>query len=105
MISQTVRNDQAPVVEQGAAGINDVWHVTFALVFVRLDQRLAETADHLARVLAIQKERADAVLSHRPGAVAEDHPPGIGLDGRAAIPELDQLPRKGGSEEQLAFVP
>ena len=75
------------------------------LVPIRLEQGFAETAKHFGGIVAVKKEGADAVLSHRADAVSEDQPSGIGLDGRSAIPHLDQFPGKSRFEEQRAFVP
>jgi hypothetical protein len=70
------------------------------LVPIRLEQGFAETANHFGGIVAVKKEGADAVLSHRADAVSEDQPSGIGLDGRSAIPHLDQFPGKSRFEEQ-----
>jgi hypothetical protein len=75
------------------------------LVPIRLEQGFAETANHFGGIVAVKKEGADAVLSHRADAVSEDQPSGIGLDGRSAIPHLDQFLGKSRFEEQRAFVP
>jgi len=67
-------------VDEAAAGVDDVRDVAFSLVLGRPDQRFAQPADHPGRVVAVEKERADAVLPHRPHAVTEHEPPGFGFD-------------------------
>ena len=94
VIGQTIRDDQLAVVDESAAGINDVGHVTFAFVLVGLEQGFAKAADHFAGIVAIQQKRSDAVLSHRADTMAQHQPAGIGLNGRSAVPELDQFPRE-----------
>ena len=56
-------------------------------------------------IVAIEQERADAVLSHGADTVAEDQPAGIGLDGGSAVPKLDQFPGERRFEEHLALIP
>ncbi len=91
-------------MEQSAASINNVGHISFPFVLIGLEQGLAEPADDLAGIIAIQQKRANAVLAHRADAVAEHQPAGFGLNGRSAIAELDQFPRESRFNEQLAFV-
>ena len=99
MIGQAIGDDQLALMNQSAAGINDIGHVAFALVLIRLQQRLAKAADHLAGIVAIQQKRADAVLAHGADAMAEHQPAGIGFNRRSAIAELNQLPRESGLEQ------
>src|ERR1700691_5510879 len=94
VVGQTIGNNQIAVVDQSAAGINDIWHIAFTLVLVGHEQGLAKVADHLGGIVAIEKERAQAVLPHGADSMAEDQPSGIGLDGRSAVPDLDKFPGK-----------
>src|ERR1019366_8599948 len=105
VIGQTIGNDQFSVVEQSAAGINDIGHIAFTLVLVRLEQGFAEPSNHFGGILAIKEERAYTILSHRADTVTEDQPSGIGLDRRSAVPDLDQFPGKSRFEEHLALIP
>src|ERR1700730_16172448 len=70
VIGQTIGNDQHAIVNQSAARIDNVRHVALTLILIGLQQGLSESPDHLRRILAIEKKRTDAVLSHRPDAVA-----------------------------------
>src|SRR5436853_6411954 len=94
VIGKTIRNDQFAVVEESATRINDVGDVAFSFVFIGLEQRFAEAADHFAGIIAIEQKRANAVLSHRANTMAEDQPSGTGLDGGSTVPNLDQFPRE-----------
>src|ERR1035438_135805 len=105
VIGQTIGNDQFALVEQSAARIDNIGHVACPLVLVRLKQRFAETANHFGWIIAIQEERADAVFSHWADTMAEDQPPGVGLDRRSAVPELDQFPGKDRFEEHRVLIP
>lgn len=105
VIGRAIRNDQHAIVKQSAAAIHNVRHVTFALIFIGLQQRLAEAAEDLAGIIAIEEERTDAVFSHRANSMAENQPSGIGFDGRTAVAELDQLPRKNRFKKHPALVP
>src|SRR5688572_12833347 len=92
VIGLGVGDDELSPVDQTAAGVNDVGHVAFALVFVGLDQRFAEAANDFGRIVQIQEECADAIFTHGAHAVAEDEPARLGLDGRAAIAHLNEFP-------------
>src|SRR3984885_9329059 len=105
MVGQTIRNDQLTVMEQSAARIDHVGHVAFPFPLVGFEQRLAEAPDHFGGIVAIEQERADAVLSHGADPVAEDQPARIGLNGGSAVPKLDQLPRENRFQKHRALVP
>src|SRR5204863_6887762 len=92
VIGHGVGNDELPAVEQAATGINDVRHVTFTLVFVGFDQRLAQPANDFGRIVQIQQECADAIFAHRTHALAEHEPAGFGFDRRPAVAHLDKFP-------------
>ena len=92
-------------MEQRAASIDDVGHIAFPFVLVRLEQGLAKTADHLAGIVAIQQKRANAVFAHRADTVAEHQPARIGFNGGSTVSKLDQFPRKRRFEKHLAFIP
>jgi hypothetical protein len=105
VIGQTIGNDQLAVVEESATRINDVGHVAFPFALFGFEQGFAEAADHFSKIIAIEEERTDAVLSHRADTVAEDQPPCVGLDGGSAVPKLDQFPRESRFQEHPAFIP
>jgi hypothetical protein len=86
MIGKRIRDDQFAVVNDGAASIHNIRHVTFPFVFVRWEQRFAETADHFARIVTIQKKSADAAFAQGPNAMAENQPTRLGLDGDPQFP-------------------
>src|SRR6266849_4824079 len=74
VVGQAIGNDQHAMVDQSAARIDNVRYVAFTLILIGLQQGLSESPDHLGRILAIEKKRTDAVLSHRPDAVAKHQP-------------------------------
>src|ERR1700693_429377 len=84
VIGQSIRDDQFAVVQESATCINDVRHVALPFVFIGLQQRFAEAADDLAGIIAIQQERADAILSQGADTVAEHQPSCVGLNGGSA---------------------
>jgi hypothetical protein len=94
MIGQTIRNDQFAVVEQSAAGIDDIRNVALTLGLVWPEQGFAQSSNYFGGIIAIEEERTDAVLSHRANTVAEDQPSGVGLDWRAAVSDLGLFPRE-----------
>jgi hypothetical protein len=62
VVGYPVGNNELPTVQQTAAGINHVWDIAFALVFVWRDERLRQAADDFGRVVTVQQEGADAIL-------------------------------------------
>src|SRR5580692_5566147 len=93
------------MMKEGAATVNDVGDISFPLVLISLEQRLAKTADYLAGIIPIQQKRTDAVFPHGTDAVTEHQPSGIGLDRGTTISDLDQLPRKHGFDQHLVLIP
>ena len=84
--------------------VDDVGHVAFPFVGSGAQQRLPELAENPGRIVDIEQDRSDAVGAHRTDAVGEYQPPGIGLDGRAAVPELQRLPGLGRPLARSALV-
>ena len=77
-----------------ATGVDDVWHVTRTLGGIGTHQGLARARQHLRWIILVEQNRADRVFAYRPDAVRQKQPPFIQLDGRSAIADLDELPRK-----------
>lgn len=85
VVRYAVRNDGPPAMHEATARVNDIGHVAVALVYVWLDQWLRQAPDSLCRVVTIEQESANAVLSHWAHAVADYEPAGFGFDRRAAV--------------------
>ena len=81
---------------EGAAGVDDVRHITVLLVGRRAEQWLAELANDPGRVFEIEKYGADVVGAHRADAVGDHKPASVSLDRRAAVAELEHIPGSGG---------
>src|ERR1700682_3561106 len=82
IVRYPVRNDQLLTMDKTAARVNDIRHVSVALVYVELDQQFRQATNILCWVVKIQEERSDAVFSHRHYAVTDYEPPGLRFDGR-----------------------
>src|SRR5438067_12898424 len=105
MVGESIGNDQFTVVNNSAARIDNVRHVTFTFVLIGYQQRLAQPTDYSPWVVTIQKESADAVGAQGTNTVTENQPPGIGFNGRATVPNLDELPRESRLQQFLALMP
>jgi hypothetical protein len=92
-VGDGVGKDEDAVVDEGAAGIDDVGHVAFALVGGGAEEGLFETPDDARGIVAVKEGGADAVFAHGSDAVGEDEPTGVGFDGRTAVAELGEFPR------------
>jgi hypothetical protein len=57
-------------MDDGPAGIDYVWHITFPLVLIWFKQGLREPADYFAGILTIQEKGADAISPHGANAMA-----------------------------------
>jgi len=69
IIGHGVGDNELPVPQQAATGIDHVGHIAFALAFVGLDERLAQASDDLRGLVQIEQERAEAILPHRTDTV------------------------------------
>src|SRR5437016_2064047 len=105
MIGHSIRDDQFIVVDERATGINNIRYVAFAFAFVRFDQGFPQSSDNFARIIAIQQQRADAVLAHGANSVAHDQPASAGLNGGPAVAKLNQFPWENRFKDQFAFIP
>ena len=79
-IGDTIRKDQFAVMDESSARVDDIGNVACSFVLIWFEKRFAESSNHPGGIIAIEEERTDAVFPYRPDAVAEDQPPGIGLD-------------------------
>ncbi len=89
----------------GAAGVDDVGHIALAFRRLGADQRLARTAQNLGRIVLVQENGADRVFSDRPNAVDQQQPAVVQFDRRAAIADLNELPRVFRPKKGLAAFP
>ena len=105
VVGHGVGNDQFAVMNDCAATVDDVGDVTLAFVGVGLQQRHFEPADHSRRVAQVEQECSHRVLAHRSDTMRQDQPTGLGLQRRAAVAELDELPRIGRLGDQLLGIP
>ena len=80
----------APGCRRGprAAGVDNVGYVAVLLISGGAEKRLGELTENPCRIVEIKQNRPDAVGAHRADAVSEHQPPGVGFDGRTAVPEL-----------------
>src|ERR1022692_4971294 len=85
IVGYPIGNHELPAVHEATARVNDIGLVAVALVCIRFDQWFRQAANNLGRVVTIEQESADAVLSHGPHAVADYEPAGFGFDRRATI--------------------
>ena len=72
-------------MNQRAAAIDDVGHVTLTLSFARLEQGLAQPAYDFGGIIAIEQECPDTIFAHRPHTVTEHQPAGFRFHRRTAI--------------------
>lgn len=70
VVGHGVGNDELALMDEAAAGVNDIGNVAFAFLFVRLDKRFAGAAKNPGGVIAIEEKSADAVFAHGADAVA-----------------------------------
>ena len=104
-VARPVGQEQLVAVPQRAAGVDDVGDVAVARVLVGRQERFAERAEDPARIVPVEQQGADRVLAHRSDPVSEDDPACFGLDGRPAVPDLQELPRTGRSLECAGVAP
>ena len=91
-VAHGVGDQQNIAMENGAAGVDDIGHVTFAFGFQGFDQRRAKAADDVRGVVEVQECRSDTVAADGSDAVGKDDPSVRGFDGGTAITNLHQFP-------------
>ena len=93
-VADAVRQPQPPVMDEPAARIHDVGHVALALVQSVAQQGFVEPSEHPGRVVEVEQQRTDRVGAHRPDPVRQHQPALLGLEGRPAVADLQDLPRR-----------
>ena len=104
-IGHGVGEDQKAAVNQRAATVDDVRHITFPLRFVGAQQRSRQPADHAGRIFQIEQEGPDGVFAHRADTMTDDEPARLRLDGRTAVADLQELPAVGRLQERHLGMP
>ena len=89
----------------GAAGVDDVGHITLAFRGLGTNQRLARARENLGGVLLVQENGADRILPDRTNPVNQQQPTIVQLDGRATIADLNELPRILGLKDGSTAIP
>ncbi len=59
-----------PIAMAQAAGVDDVWHISFTLCRLRPHERLACPGENLGVVL-VEKNRSDGIFPHWPDAMRQ----------------------------------
>ena len=93
------------MVDHPPTRVNHIRHVTGSFILFGLQERLSSLTDHLGWIVPAQEGGANAVLTHGADTVGEQEPPGLGLQGRAAIANLYELPRVLGLLDAFGFIP
>src|SRR5678816_3577985 len=88
-----------------AARVHDVRHIPFTLVLGGLDERTRQMTENAMRILKVEQQRSDRIAAHRSDAVRQHEPTGLGFDRRAAVADLQKLPRLLRSVELGDVVP
>src|SRR3546814_9251422 len=70
-----------------------------------LDGRYARAPEHARGIVLVEQNRADRIMAYGADAMGEEQPAFVEFDGRAAIADLDELPRIFGLHDHLAEAP
>src|SRR5690606_16502644 len=98
------QHERAPM-DQRAAGVHDVGDVSGALGLVGPQQRLGRSSKEPCRIVAIKEAGSDRIVAERADAVGDHQPALVDLQRRAAVADLDELPRPAWSDYRLAPGP
>ena len=66
---------------QGAASVDDVWHISFTLCRLWPHERLARPGENPGGILLVEKDSADGIFPHGPDAMRQQQPAFIQFDG------------------------
>src|SRR3546814_11980558 len=70
-----------------------------------LDERYARAPEHARGIVLVEQNRADRIMAYGADAMGEEQPAFVEFDGRAAIADLDELPRIFGLNDYLDEAP
>src|SRR6185437_15481232 len=104
-VGHSVRQNEVAPVEHRAARIDDVRDVALALRALGAEERLAQLADDPLRIVEVKEDRAEDVAPHGSDTVGDDQPALVGLEGRAAVADLEQLPGPAGPMQLRDVLP
>jgi hypothetical protein len=79
-VSDTARQNNPIAMAQGAAGVDDVWHIALPLGRLWPHERLACPGENL-EVALIEKNRSDGIFPHWPDAMRQQQPAFVQFDG------------------------
>jgi hypothetical protein len=100
-----VGEDEVWAVDHGAATVDDIGHIAFALVGGGAEEGFAQAADDARGVMEVEEDGAEAVFAHGADAVSDDEPTRVGFDRGAAVAELHEFPRVLGPDQHLGLMP
>src|SRR5439155_22222931 len=72
---------------------------------LRTKKRFGGSGQNLARILLVQKNRANRVFPNGADAMGQQEPAFVQLDGRSAIAQLHEFPSEFGLQDDLATFP
>ena len=79
-IADSIRQHQGALMEEGTAGVDDIWHIAVLLIGSWGEKRFTKLADDPGGILEFEQDGSDAVGAHGSDAVSQHQPACIGLN-------------------------
>ena len=80
-IRYRTRQNNPIAMAQGAAGVDDVWHIALPLGRLWPHERLACPGENLGGIVLVEKNRSDGIFPHWPDAMRQQQPAFVEFDG------------------------
>lgn len=80
------------MVNNGAAGIDYVWHIAISFFFVGHEQWFFEPAQFNHWIFEVKQAGTQAIFAHGSNAVCDDEPAFVGFDGGTTVANLYEFP-------------
>ena len=80
-IGDRIRQNYPFAVAQCAAGVDDVWHISFTLCRLWPHEWLARPGENPGGIVLVEKNSPDGIFPHWPDAMRQQQPALIQFDG------------------------
>ena len=76
-----IRQNYPIAMAQCAAGVDDVWHISFTLCRLWPHEWLARPGENSGGIVLVEKNSADGIFPHWPDAMRQQQPAFVQFDG------------------------
>jgi len=104
-IGHCIRQDQFPSVNKGTARVNYIGHISFPFFFIRPSATALPVWQLPFRIMEIEQDSTNGILSHRTDAMRQHQPTIIRLNWWTAVSNLHIFPWRWWFMDDLVIIP